>query len=489
MEHSYLLAGPILLAAYAWYAQRPKAEDIFTRPREAYEEALATHGPIIGVRRRGRLEYVVNQEYARYVLTCDRLFSFELGSAAVMNLQPIMALTNGALFRDLHDLVRDGIVARIDEIVYRIWPIFQRDAKDFVELASEGIRSGRHPSCFDHFKGTIAQTALILLFGQDYLNERNLEIVEDVSKNMAELTGQYQNFSLIGKYLPVLWVVYTWVKVMLVNIPLGFLRVFGPLLWKDIDRYQKMATSGNVAPQDEPRSILYLVVKTNAPPDGSRIGIFRRIYIIVLLLCLIFAAVHTTTVVSQWVLYQLAVRPEYLAPLREELSRVLEEDENGELRLTAASLRAARLLDSFIREVMRTKGDTLSTVRYTTCDVPLGDFVIPKGHFVIPMSTTVHENPDVFGAHAREFDGFQWAEKDKEAVMTGPAHIVFGLGRFACPGRVLAINEIKLIVLSLIARATPTLLEGKFEVTDPLNTVTQPPKGTLVLRPLEKPYL
>lgn len=86
-----------------------------------------------------------------------------------------------------------------------------------------------------------------------------------------------------------------------------------------------------------------------------------------------------STVVSQWVLYQLAMRPEYLAPLREELSRVMEEDETGALRLTAASLREARLLDSFIREVMRLKGDTIATMRYTTCDVPLGDVIIPKG--------------------------------------------------------------------------------------------------------------
>ncbi|OSD01192.1 cytochrome P450 [Trametes coccinea BRFM310] len=489
MEHSYLLIGPALLTAYAWYVKHPKPEDIFNRPREAYGEALATHGPVIGVRRKGNLEYIVNQEYARYVLTCDRLFSFEQGSAAIMNLQPIMALTEGTLFRDLQDFVRDGIVARIDEIVYRIWPLFQRDAHRFVELAAEGIKSGQHPSCFDHFKGTIAETTLLLLFGQDYVNHRNLEIVEEVSNGMAELTGQYQNFSLIGKYLPALWIVYTWIKVMLISIPFGFLRTYGPMVWRDIDRYQKMAASGHLAPKDEPRHVLYLIVKTYTPPDGSRIGVFRRLYIAILLLCLIFAAVHTTTVVSQWVLYQLAVRPEYLGPLREELSRVLEEDEDGNLRLTAASLREARLLDSFIREVMRLKGDTISTMRYTTCDVPLGDVIIPKGHFVTPMSTTVHENPDVFGENSREFNGFQWAEQNKEAVMTGPAHIVFGLGRFACPGRVLAINEIKLIVFSLIARATPTLLEGKFEVADPLNTVTQPPKGTLVLTPLEKPYL
>ena len=36
-----------------------------------------------------------------------------------MNLQPIMAFTQGKLFRDLQDFVRDGIVDRIDEIVYR----------------------------------------------------------------------------------------------------------------------------------------------------------------------------------------------------------------------------------------------------------------------------------------------------------------------------------------------------------------------------------
>ena len=125
---------------------------------------------------------------------------------------------------------------------------------------------------------------------------------------------------------------------------------------------------------------------------------------------------------------------------------------------------------------------------------------IATGSFVTAMSTTVHENPDVFGEQPREFNGFQWAETGKEAIMTGPAHIVFGLGRFACPGRVLAVNgecakyspisrhsrsydfpfrfhavlpapEINLIVMCLIARSTPTLLEGKFEVADPLNTV------------------
>ena len=91
--------------------------------------------------------------------------------------------------------------------------------------------------------------------------------------------------------------------------------------------------------------------------------------------------------VSQWVLCQLAMRPEYLEPLREELAQVLEEDlETGALRLTARSMREARFMDSFIREVMRLKGDTISTMRYTRCDVPLGGVVIPKGAYFTTFS-------------------------------------------------------------------------------------------------------
>ncbi|KAI0756132.1 cytochrome P450 [Daedaleopsis nitida] len=477
MENAYLFAAPLAMTLYAWYIKRPRPEDIFERPREAYGAAFAAYGPVIGVRRKGNLEYIVNHEHARHVLSCDRLFSFEKGSAAIMNLQPIMALTEGALFRDLQDFVREGIINRIDEIVERINPLFQRDAKEFVDLAGKGLKSSTYPSCFDHFHNTIAETTLILLLGQEYVNERNLDIIEDVSNGMAELTGQYQNFSFIGKYMPILWILYTWVKVMLINIPFGFLRKYGPKIWQDINRYEDLIASGTLSGKNEPRNVLFLMTKTYySLKDRKRIGAARRLYMSVLLLW-------------YWVLCQLATRPEYLAPLRDELSQVLEEDDEGKLRLTAQSLREARLMDSFIREVMRLKGDTISTMRYTTCDVPLGEVIVPKGYLVTAMSTTVHENPEVFGETPREFHGFQWAEIGKEAVMTGPAHIVFGLGRFACPGRVLAVNEIKLIVMSLIARSTPTLLEGKFEVSDPLNTVTQPPKGTLVFHPLEKPLL
>ena len=95
---------------------------------------------------------------------------------------------------------------------------------------------------------------------QPYVSMRNMRIIEDVSNGMAELTGQYQNFSFLGKYLPWLWVFLTWcarcvrrcafdrsytacrVNVILIKIPFGFLRLLGPQLWRDVSRYGVLCT-------------------------------------------------------------------------------------------------------------------------------------------------------------------------------------------------------------------------------------------------------
>lgn len=167
-----------------------------------------------------------------------------------MNLQPIMALTEGTLFRDLQDFVRDGIVARIDEIVYRSTSRYhthlrfarthrgthqsgpcsrgtrrassnalprasRRDSTQVASTTSVGpsprLRSFCYLARYCPLTRSVPTESLIQeLLRQDYVTHRNLEVVEEVSNGMAELTGQYQNFSLIGKYIPMLWIVYTW---------------------------------------------------------------------------------------------------------------------------------------------------------------------------------------------------------------------------------------------------------------------------------------
>jgi cytochrome P450 len=84
--------------------------------------------------------------------------------------------------------------------------------------------------------------------------------------------------------------------------------------------------------------------------------------------------------VCVWVMFELCLRPEYLKPIRDELhSSVDPITKDLDPSNIGTALQQAVWLDSFIREVMRTKGDTLSTCRLTTADIPLAGYTIPKG--------------------------------------------------------------------------------------------------------------
>lgn len=83
--------------------------------------------------------------------------------------------------------------------------------------------------------------------------------------------------------------------------------------------------------------------------------------------------------VAVWIVYELASRPSYIPAIREELARIAEPTADGSHQLTYESLRQATHLDSFIREVLRLKGDTLVICRQTVQDTPMAGYVIPKG--------------------------------------------------------------------------------------------------------------
>lgn len=71
-----------------------------------------------------------------------------------------------------------------------------------------------------------------------------------------------------------------------------------------------------------------------------------------------FASINTTTNALCFIVLDLAARPEYTGPLREEIQEVIREnnvqkDENGILRWNQASLNKLWKLDSFMKESSR----------------------------------------------------------------------------------------------------------------------------------------
>ncbi|KAJ7045118.1 cytochrome P450 [Mycena alexandri] len=440
--------------------------EMFNNPREAYENALKEHGPVIAVRRKGILEFIVDESLSQAVLTSDQSFSFEEAMAQVLNLRPYVSFF-WSFFAEIDQLVQTGINPRLSTIFEQICPVFVRNADKAIEH--------RTVDMFEEAHSSIAEAMIVLIFGEGYSNERNIKVVIEVATDIAGLTGMYQNSSTLGRHFPTIWAIVTWVKVSCTSIR-AFFSIIGPQVWRHV-------RSRKWVPGDEkPASVLEYLSYKHA--KNGRIGFTSFLWIMSLLQGLIFASVHQTASVVVWVIFEIAMRPEYLKALREEvynhvdpITHDLDPSNVGD------AIQKAVWLDSFIREVMRTKGDTLAICRMTTGDINLGKYTLPKGHLVFPLATLTHLNP-AYHPEPTVFRPERWhGENARPAVMSSISYIPFGFGRWACPGRILAVSEIKMIVWSIIVKATPRLEGNEYKIVDPLNVTSVPPEGVLILEP------
>ncbi|KAG6826988.1 hypothetical protein H0H92_013650 [Tricholoma furcatifolium] len=408
-------------------------EALFRHPRQAYESALEQHGSVIGVYRKNRvkLEYIVDESHVQQVLTNDALFSAERGTAAILNM-PILNMLPYSLIGSLDKLVNKGVTPILERLLLRLGPVFQRYMFALATQA-DGAEKPVPVELAHSVHEAMAESMLLLIIGEKEPDHELITAAIKVAFDVAIVGGIYQNIGYWSRTFPTTWRVFTWIRLMIFTIPWTFRRI-GWRVWNDLRKARETGNTDHIDP--------------------------------------------------------LAVRREILPELRQELSSIMETDpDTGKPSLTYSSLRNAELLDSFIREVLRMKGDTIAVFRTTTQDVPLGGYVIPKGSLITPLATLSHESTKNWGEDAKEFIGNRWVGTDKTAVSISASYWPFGLGRFACPGRTLAIAEIKLMVLSLISRVDIFMEGGKYEIIDPLNTVAVPPRGQLLFFPLDKPLL
>ncbi|KAH8896020.1 cytochrome P450 [Thozetella sp. PMI_491] len=209
----------------------------------------------------------------------------------------------------------------------------------------------------------------------------------------------------------------------------------------------------------------------NSPPSlktSRRIGESQ--------LLISFAAIHTTSMSGSNVIFDLACRPEYIQPLREEIESVIREDgmetdADGLTYLGKQSFAKLKLLDSFIKESQRLSPlSFLGMMRTSLQDYTFSNGItIPEGtRIAFPMwalhqsdTTTTYSpeyNKDTGNAGPEVFDGYRFLrlrnlpgrETRHQAVTTGPEAINFGHGPHSCPGRFFAIYEIKVLLVELL---------------------------------------
>ncbi|KAG0017651.1 hypothetical protein BGZ80_008069 [Entomortierella chlamydospora] len=207
------------------------------------------------------------------------------------------------------------------------------------------------------------------------------------------------------------------------------------------------------------------------------------------LLVLALASVHATSDSATTLCSYLATFPEHIERLYEEQQEVLGqvEKEHQELRqkklesgevaneqdfentyldpkndraFTTETVKKLVHMDSFVRECMRHKHERLSLPHKARTDVELGNgMVIPKGKQVIVNIRSVHHGETLQGEDPTEFRPWRFVGKSKAAIKVSSGFLTFGMGSHACPGRFLAIYELKTFFSLIIANYSKITLQ------------------------------
>nr|UOW59926.1 SonD [Paraconiothyrium archidendri] len=206
---------------------------------------------------------------------------------------------------------------------------------------------------------------------------------------------------------------------------------------------------------EKPNDFLQWMIDDARPDEGSEHDLAHRQLMIGL------AAIQTTSMQGSHFIYDLCAYPQYVPALREEIVSTLRAD--GGWKKT--TLNKLRKMDSFIKESQRLNPPLfLSFQRVAKKPLTLSDGTyIPTGtHFAMASDAILHDADNLPGGGDPEvFDAFRYAKlredpsKPENAnkfqfAMSDNTHLHFGHGKYACPGRFFASNEVKMILCHLL---------------------------------------
>ncbi|KAH8423907.1 uncharacterized protein LDX57_001659 [Aspergillus melleus] len=411
--------------------------------------------------------YMVSKELTERVLTDDTTFSFELGVAKALKINLVSCFHRGTFHSDVDAIVTEVTVKRLKSIIPKISPIFQRNAAELVQM------HGNEP--FDplpYLQKTVAEAIAVIIFGDEIARTCNPDLIVNIAEGVAKATGMFQNQSSWGRKFPTLYSFYSWTELILFHLIWRFGREMGPTVWTALSKLSSSPRDSKDA--DDTNSTVLAVLARKLASKPGHLSIASKIWAITLSLAFIFASVHQTVVIMTYVVFELARHPECQ-------ESIVLTDLSPSSPVTVDSLRDAIHAESFIREVLRMKGEAITTVRSPRHDLELAGYFIPKGSLLQPMVYPSNRSPE-YTTNPDTFDGMRWTQNRKLATTTGPGHLSFGLGRWACPGRFLAVAEIKLVILTLLAQADLELVDGEFTLADKLNIVGTPPRGRMVMK-------
>jgi cytochrome P450 len=182
---------------------------------------------------------------------------------------------------------------------------------------------------------------------------------------------------------------------------------------------------------------------------------------------MLLAGEDTTANTLAWAVHELCDHPEALIRLHAEADAVL-----GDAGVAPDLETVGRLsfADAVAQETMRLRPVAPLFFGETTADVVLGDLALPRGTALFIATRPPGLDPARF-ADPRAFRPERWIDKGGGGAHDPAALVPFGSGPRICPGRTLALVELRLVLAMLaktfdVERAEPTgSVEERFAFT------------------------
>jgi trans-cinnamate 4-monooxygenase len=163
------------------------------------------------------------------------------------------------------------------------------------------------------------------------------------------------------------------------------------------------------------------------------------------------AAIETTLWSIEWALAEVVNHPAVQRKVRDEIKAVVGDDEP----ITESTIHRLPYLQAVIKETLRLHSPIPLLVPHMNLEeAKLGGYTIPKGSKVVVNAWWLANNPELW-EKPEEFrpERFLGEEKSVDATVGGKVDfrfLPFGVGRRSCPGIILALPILALIVGKLV---------------------------------------
>lgn len=218
----------------------------------------------------------------------------------------------------------------------------------------------------------------------------------------------------------------------------------------------------------KPTNMLEALIAARDEPDSG----LTDEHVIGNAITMVFAGEDTTSNTIAWLLDFVARHPQAAARIQAEADAVL-----GEERMLQdfGKLEQFPYLEAATTEAMRIKPVAALLGMETNMELDIGDVLVPKGTLIMTLLRHAgQQGADV--PEPQEFRPERWLADARSAANDSPARKLFPFGggpRF-CPGRYLAMVEIKM-VMSMIARNFNLVLDTAAPPVKELFTFTMTP--------------